>query len=73
MLTELIYKHKLVMPIKETIMSWVAMLWEVEISREDILTRVRQLERRIEHLGLAINEFKEVRIKNKGRFGKMHW
>ena len=69
MLTELIYKHKLVMPIKETIMSWVAMLWEVEISREDILTRVRQLERRIEHLGLAIN----VRIKNKGRFGKMHW
>ena len=63
---ELMYGQKPVMPIEETITSWVAMLWENEMSREELLaTRIRQLERRPEDLELAKERLEAARIKNK--------
>ena len=70
---ELMYGQKPVMPIEETITSWVAMPWENEMSREELLaTRIRQLERRPEDLELAKERLEVVRIKNKARFDKTH-
>ena len=70
---KLMYGQKPVMPIEETITSWVAMPWENEMSREELLaTRIRQLERRPEDLELAKERLEAARIKNKARFDKTH-
>ena len=70
---ELMYGQKPVMPIEETITSWVAMPWENEMSKEELLaTRIRQLERRPEDLELAKERLEAARIKNKARFDKTH-
>jgi hypothetical protein len=48
---ELMYGQKPIMPIERTIASWVAIPWEKEMSREELLVaRIRQLERRPEDL-----------------------
>ena len=70
---ELMYGQKPMMPIEETITSSVAMPWENEMSREELLaTRIRQLERRREDLELAKERLEVARIKNKARFDKTH-
>ena len=70
---ELMYGQKPVMPIEDTITSWVAMSWENETSREELLaTRIRQLERRPEDLELAKERLEAARLSNKARFDKMH-
>ena len=67
------YGQKPVMPIEETITSWVAMPWENEMSREELLaTRIRQLKRRPEDLELVKERLEAVRIKNKAGFDKTH-
>ena len=70
---ELMYGQKPVMPIEETITSWVAMPWENEMSREELLaTRIRKLKRRPEDLELPKERLEAARIKNKARFDKTH-
>ena len=70
---ELMYGQKPVMPIEDTIASWVAMPWENEMSREELLaTRIRQLERRPEDLELAKERLEAARLHNKARFDKTH-
>ena len=49
--TELMYGQNPVMPIEKTIASWVAIPWENEMSREELVAaRIRQLEIRPEDL-----------------------
>ena len=63
---KLMYEQKPMMPIEERLTSWVAKLWENEMSREELLaTRIRQLERRLEDLELAKEKLEAARIKNK--------
>ena len=70
---ELMDGQKLVMPIEETITSWVAMPWENEMSREELLaTRIRQHERKPKDFELAKERLEEARLKNKARFDKTH-
>ena len=70
---ELMYGQKLVMPIERTIASWVAIPWEKEMSREELLAaRIRQLERRPEDLENARKIMETTRVKNKIRFDKTH-
>ena len=70
---ELMYGQKPVMPIEETITSWVAMPWENEISREGLLaTRISQLERRPEDLELVKERLDAARLNKKARFDKTH-
>jgi transposase InsO family protein len=71
--TELMYGQKPVMPIERTIASWVAIPWENEMSREELLAaRIRQLERRPEDLEKARKMVEAARVKNKVRFDKTH-
>ena len=70
---ELMYGQKPVMPIERTITSWVAIPWENEMSREELLAaRIRQLERRPEDLENARKIMEIARMKNKIRFDKTH-
>ena len=71
--TELMYGQKPVMPIEKTITSWVAIPWENEMSREELLAaRIRQLERRPQDLEHAQKIMEVARVKNKIRFDKTH-
>ena len=70
---ELMYGQKPVMPIEKTITSWVAIPWENEMNREELLaTWIRQLERRPEDLEHARKLMEVARVKNKIRFYKTH-
>ena len=70
---ELMYGQKPIMPIERTIASWVAIPWEKEMSREELLAaRIRQLERRPEDLENARKIMETARVKNKIRFDKTH-
>ena len=69
----LMYGQKPVMPIVKTIASWVAIPWENEMSREELLAaRIRQLERRPEDLEKVRKMIEAARLKNKIRFNKTH-
>ena len=35
--TELIFKQKPILPVEQSIVSWLALPWQDEISREDLL------------------------------------
>ena len=70
---ELITGQKPVMPVERSILSWAAIPWVNEVSREELLAlRIRQLERRPEDLDLALTKLHEARLKNKQRFDKNH-
>ena len=71
--TELIFGQKPIMPVEQSIISWLALPWQEEISREELLAlRIRQLERRTEDIEIAKARLKDARLKNKKAFDKRH-
>jgi hypothetical protein len=61
------------MPVEQSIVSWLALPWQDEISREDLLaSRIRQLEQRSEDIEVAITGLKNARLKNKEDFDRRH-
>ena len=70
---ELILGQSPIMPLEDSILSWIAIPWRQEITREELLAlHIQQLERRLEDVQLAIQQQKEARIRNKDRFDKTH-
>ena len=70
---ELILGQKPIMPVEQSILSWVALPWANEMSREDLLAlRIRQLQRRDEDVQIATERMKQCRLRNKERFDKTH-
>jgi hypothetical protein len=70
---ELIFGQKPIMPVEQSIISWLALLWQEEVSREELLAlRIRQLERRTEVIEVAKAQLKNVRLKNKKDFERRH-
>ena len=70
---ELIFGQKPIMPVEQSIISWFALPWQDEISREDLLAlRIRQLERNLEDVEVAKARLKNARLKNKKDFDKRH-
>jgi hypothetical protein len=70
---ELMYGQKPVMPTERTIVSWAALEWRNEMSREELLAaRIRQLERRPEDVERATEKLRTARIRNKERFDRTH-
>jgi hypothetical protein len=61
------------MPVEQSIVSWLALPWQDEMSREDLLAlRIRQLEQRSENIEVAKARLKDPRLKNKKDFDKRH-
>ena len=61
------------MRVEQSIISWFALPWQDEISREDLLAlRIRQLERNSEDIEVAKARLKNARLKNKKDFDKRH-
>ena len=70
---ELMFGQKPIMPVEQSIISWFALPWQDEISREDLLAlRIRQLERNLEDIEVAKARLKNARLKNKKDFDKRH-
>ena len=70
---ELIFEQKPVIPIQQTILSWVAIDWAKEISREELLVvRICQLKRRPKGIEQAATKLEEVQKMNKGHFDQTH-
>ena len=70
---ELILGQKPIMPVEQSVFSWVSLPWVDEMSREDFLAlRIRQLERRDEDVQIATERMKQCRLWNKERFDKTH-
>ncbi|KAL3702351.1 hypothetical protein R1sor_020373 [Riccia sorocarpa] len=70
---ELILGQKPILPIDDSVLSWVSLPWEDSVDRETLLAwRIRQLERREEDLAAAQEKLKLARLKNKSRFDKTH-
>jgi hypothetical protein len=70
---ELIFGQKPIMPIEESIVSWLALPWQEDISREELLAlRIRQLERREDDIEAAKARLKIARLKNKEAFDQRH-
>ncbi|KAL3699107.1 hypothetical protein R1sor_017129 [Riccia sorocarpa] len=70
---ELILGQKPILPIEDSVLSWVSLPWEDGVDRETLLAwRIRQLERREEDLAEAQEKLKQARLKNKSRFDKTH-
>jgi hypothetical protein len=63
---ELIFEQKPIMSVEQSILSWLALPWQDEISREDLLAlRIRQLEQRTEDIEVSKAQLKDTRLKNK--------
>ncbi|KAL3694970.1 hypothetical protein R1sor_008621 [Riccia sorocarpa] len=70
---ELILGQKPILPIENSVLSWVSLSWEDGVDRETLLAwSIRQLERREEDLADAQEKLKQARLKNKSRFDKTH-
>ena len=70
---ELIFGQKPIMPVEQSIVSWLALPWQEELSREELLAiRIRQLERRTEDIEVAKARLKNARLKNKENFDRRH-
>ncbi|KAL3682085.1 hypothetical protein R1sor_000107 [Riccia sorocarpa] len=70
---ELILGQKPILPIEDSVLSWVSLPWEDGVDHETLLAwRIRQLERREEDLADAQEKLKQTRLKNKFRFDKTH-
>ena len=70
---ELMYGQNPIMLIEKIITSWIAIPWENEMTREELLgARIRQLERRPEDLEQARKLMEVARVKNKIQFDKTH-
>ena len=63
--SELILGQKPIMLIEQSVLSWVALPWADEMSREELLAlRIRQLERRDEDVQIATKRMKQCRLRN---------
>ena len=70
---ELIFGQKPIMPVEQSIVSWLALPWQEEISREELLAlRIRQLERRADDIEVAKSHLKSARLINKEAFDQRH-
>ncbi|KAL3686292.1 hypothetical protein R1sor_008866 [Riccia sorocarpa] len=70
---QLMLGQKPIMPIEDTVLSWVSLPWEDGVDHKTLLAlRIRQLERREEDLADAQEKLKQARLKNKFRFDKTH-
>ncbi|KAL3685686.1 hypothetical protein R1sor_003708 [Riccia sorocarpa] len=70
---ELILGQKPILPIEDSVLSWVSLPWEDGVDHETLLAwRIRQLERREEDLADAQEKLKQTRLKNKSMFDKTH-
>ncbi|KAL3698249.1 hypothetical protein R1sor_012325 [Riccia sorocarpa] len=70
---QLMLGQKPIMPIEDTVLSWVSLPWEDGVDHETLLAlRIRQLEHREEDLADAQEKLKQARLKNKLRFDKTH-
>ncbi|KAL3694613.1 hypothetical protein R1sor_008264 [Riccia sorocarpa] len=70
---ELILGQKPILPIEDSVLSWVSLPWEDGVDHETLLAwMIRQLERREEDLADAQEKLKQARLKNKFRFDKTH-
>ena len=70
---ELMLGQKPLMPIEESIPSWLFLSWEDDIDRERLLElRIRQLERLPEDHQIAMEKLKAARLGNKEKFDKTH-
>ena len=66
---ELIFGQRSIMPVEQSIVSWSALPWQDEISREDLLAlRIRQLEQKSKGIEVAKARLKNARLKNKKDF-----
>ena len=71
--SELILGQKPIMPVEQSVFSWIALPWADEMNREDLLAlRIRQLERRDEDVQIATERMKQCRLRSKERFDKTH-
>ena len=70
---ELIFGQKPIMPIDQSIVSWLALRWQDEISREELLTlRIRQLKPREDDIEHAKACLKTPRLKSMEDFDQRH-
>ncbi|KAL3680762.1 hypothetical protein R1sor_023718 [Riccia sorocarpa] len=70
---QLMLGQKPIIPIEDTVLSWVSLPWEDGVDHETLLAlRIQQLERREEDLADAQEKLKQARLKNKLRFDKTH-
>jgi hypothetical protein len=66
---ELIFSQKPIMLVEQSIVSWLALLRQDEINREDLLTlRIQQLERRPGNIEVARSHLKSAQLKNREAF-----
>jgi hypothetical protein len=73
MQAELIFGQKPIMLVERSIVLWLALPWQDEISREDLLAlRIWQLEQRSEDIEVPIIRLKNARLKNKEDFNKRY-
>ncbi|KAL3684474.1 hypothetical protein R1sor_002496 [Riccia sorocarpa] len=69
----IVHALKPILPIEDSVFSWVSLPWEDGVDRETLLAwRIRQLERREEDLADVQEKLKQARLKNKSRFDKTH-
>ena len=60
MIAKLMLGPKPIMPIEQSIVSWVVLPWKQEVTRQDLITlRIRQLERRSDDVDLAAVHLKQ--------------
>jgi hypothetical protein len=70
---ELMYGQKPLMPVEESIPTWVFLSWEDGITREKLLElRIRQLGKLPEDQQMALEKLKAARLSNKERFDRTH-
>jgi hypothetical protein len=70
---ELMYGQKPIMSTEQTISSWAAVDWKVEMSQEEMLAaRIRQLQRRLEDVERTVERLRAARVRNKERFDRTH-
>ena len=62
---KLIFGQTPIMPIEQSIVSWLALPWQDEICREELLVlQIRQLEQREDDIEAAKARLKTARLKN---------
>ena len=70
---ELMLGQKPIMPMEDSVPTWVLLDWEDDITRERLLElRIQQLERLPEDQKIALEKMKATRLANKERFDKTH-
>jgi hypothetical protein len=61
------------MPVEQSMLTWAALPWKDEISREDLLAlQIRQLQIREGDVQMVVERMKQCRLRNKKMFDKVH-